>query len=377
MSITITEPASRASETAGAARTSRSRRARVGIALLVAAYAAFWGATGLVHINVTDFDVFFLPSALIAAGGHPLHIYTVRYLTTYPNANGPLAIAPLAVVAWVASHVGWLANRPLRRALAQTVFSVFSLLLAREAVLASERLLGRSFAGWRRLLAYALFALSPELWHSVLFYGHLEQPLMLWLVLAGVRALAERRPGKAGLLLGLTLLTRSAALVYLAPLALLLLWRRRRKAAAWLLGAAGATLALGLLPFWLADSRDVTYSLMTFRDSLPIGGGTFWRLALHTRWEYLATQYDSLAALLAALLVSLLMLATRRDLDVDARGVYALLGVSSLCFTLLMRTLWPYYFLDAYVFLGVWCLSALPLSPSPPPLRPPPGRRPG
>ena len=355
-----TKRATRTESTSLGSHTPRDRRKRAGIALLVAAYAAFWGATGLVHISATDFDVFFLPSAIIAAAGHPLHIYTVRYLTTYPNANGPLAIAPLALVAWLASHLGWLANPPLRRALAQTVFSIFSLLLAREAVLASDRLLSHPLRGWRRLLGYALFALSPELWHSVLFYGHLEQPLMLWLTLAGVRALAERRSGRAGLLLGLALLTRSAGLLYLAPLALVLLRHRRWKAAASMIGGAGATIALGLLPFWLADRSDVTYSLVTFRNALPIGGGTFWRLALNTRWEHLATRYDSAAALVAVLLVSLLILTLRRDLDVDTPGIYAVLGASSLCFVLLMRTLWPYYFLDTYVFLGVWWLSALP-----------------
>lgn len=330
------------------------------VALVVVAYAALWGATGLLNINATDFDVFFLPSAIIAAAGHPLHIYAIRYMTTYPNANGPLAMAPLTLVAFVASHLGWLANRPLRRALAMAVFSIFSLLLAREALLAGDRLLARPLRGWRRLLAYALFALSPQLWHSVLFYGHVEQPLMLWLVLAGTRALVARRAGRAGGLLGLALLTRSEAVLYVAPLALLLLRHRRWNAVGWLLGAAGATLTLGLLPFWLADRADMWYSLVTFRDTLPIGGGSIWRLALNTSWSHLATHYDSASVLLAAVVVCALALALRPDMDVDSREVYALFGACSLCFLLLMRTLWPYYFLDTYVFLALWWLTALP-----------------
>lgn len=330
------------------------------VALVVVAYAALWGATGLANINPTDFDVFFLPSAVIAAAGHPLHIYAVRYMTTYPNANGPLAMAPLTLVAWIAGHLGWLANRPLRRALAMAVFSIFSLLMAREAVTASDRLLARPLRGWRRFLGYALFALSPELWHSVLFYGHLEQPLMLWLILVGTRSLVERRAGRAGALLGLALLTRSEAVLYLAPLALLLLRHRRWRAAGWLVGVAGATLTLGLLPFWLADRPDMWYSLVSFRNTLPIGGGSIWRLALNTSWYHLATHYDSAAVLLAAIVVCALALTLRPDLDVDSRGVYALFGACSLCFLLLMRTLWPYYFLDTYVFLALWWLTALP-----------------
>ncbi|HKV84413.1 MAG TPA: hypothetical protein VJN88_07645 [Ktedonobacterales bacterium] len=360
-SISTTEPATPATVVSPPRQSDRRVwRKRTMVALVVVAYAALWGATGLANINATDFDVFFLPSAIIAAAGHPLHIYAVRYMTTYPNANGPLAMAPLALVAWIAGHLGWLANRPLRRALAMAIFSIFSLLMAREAVLASDRLLARPLRGWSRFLGYALFALSPELWHSVLFYGHLEQPLMLWLILAGTRALVERRAGRAGALVGLALLTRSEAVLYLAPLALLLLRRRRWRAARWLVGVAGATLTVGLLPFWLADRADMWYSLVSFRNTLPIGGGSIWRLAFNTSWSHLATQYDSAAVLLAAGIVCVVALAPRPDVDVDSRGVYALFGACSLCFLLLMRTLWPYYFLDTYVFLAVWWLTALP-----------------
>src|SRR5262249_20749416 len=176
--------------------------------------------------NDTDFDVFFLPSARIALAGHPLHIYQVRYQLNYPNANGPLSIAPLTVVAWVAQHAGWLDAHEPRRALAAAVFSVFSLLLGREALLAVDRLLGFPPRGIWRLLAYAVFIFSPELWHTVLGYGHIEHPIMMWLVLAGIRALVERHAGRGGALLGLALLARSTTLLYLLPLVLVLLARR-------------------------------------------------------------------------------------------------------------------------------------------------------
>ena len=52
-------------------------------------------------------------------------------------------------------------------------FSIFSLLMAREAVAAIDRLRGTSLTGVSRLLAYGVFAASPILWNGVLGYGHI------------------------------------------------------------------------------------------------------------------------------------------------------------------------------------------------------------
>jgi hypothetical protein len=168
----------------------------------VLAYLGFWAWTGSITINDTDFDVFFLPSARVALAGHPLLIYEVRFQGNYPNANGPLSILPLTVVAWVAQHLGWINSHDPRRALVMGAFAVFPLLLAREAMIALDRLLSAPLVGPWRLLAYAILIFSPELWHSVLLYGHLEQPLMIWLTLWSVRALVERRIVFAGFLIG-------------------------------------------------------------------------------------------------------------------------------------------------------------------------------
>ena len=337
---------------------------RLAPAALVALYICLWGASGLLTINPTDFDVFFLPSARIALAGHPLDIYAVRYQIVYPNANGPLAIVPLTLVAAVAQRLGWLGNVYLRRMLVMAAFSVFPLLLGREGLLAVDRLRGERLRGTARLLAYVIIVLSPELWHSELLYGHIEQPLMLWLVLASVRALVEGRDRRAGLLLGLALLDRSMAVVYLLPLALLLVTRGRWRGAAMMTGLAATVAALGLLPFWLADRRDLVYSLSSFRARLPVGGGSFWGLFIGTPLEVIGQRWDSAVVLGAALAVTLVTLALRRDLEVGSRDVYALLALSGLCFPLFMKTLWPYYFLDAYALLTVWWLTGLGRGPA-------------
>src|SRR5262249_53281310 len=134
------------------------------------------------------------------------------------------------------------------------------------------------------------------LWHSVLGYGHIEHPLMLFLVLAGVRSLLLRRLNRAAIFVGLALLTRSSAVLYLIPLALLVLaernWKNWKEALRFG-GVALLTLGLGLLPFALADPRDLIYSLLTFHGLLPVGGGSVWGLTLGTPLASLGYQHDS------------------------------------------------------------------------------------
>src|SRR5579859_160814 len=148
---------------------------------------------------------------------------------------------------------------------------------------------------------------------------------MLWLVLAAVRRLATNRPGRAGVLLGLGLLSRTAAVLYLVPLTLLLLRQGRWRDAARFAAGTVATTTFGLLPFLLADRQDTLYSLLSFRATLPVGGGSVWGLTLGTPLEVFGRQHDSAVVLVAALALTLGILAARHDLTVASRDVYALL----------------------------------------------------
>jgi hypothetical protein len=330
---------------------------RAGIAALAAFYILLWGVIGLVKLNTTDLDAFFLPSARIGLGGNPLLDYSLRYAGNYPNANGPLSLVPLTAVAVLAQHLGWLDNPPLRRMLVQAVFAIFPLFLVWEVWQAIQRLLDRPLlARWSVPIA-GLFALSPLLFQSMMFYGHIEHAMMLWLLLASVRFLVERRYTGAGLLFGLALLTRSSVVVYGVPLVVILLRHRRWRAAALFGLATGATLGLGLLPFYLADRSDLIYSLFTFHAGLTVGGGSLWGIFLGTPLEGFAQKYDSQAVLGVSALMSALALALDRRLDLDSPQVYALLALANCCFALFIKTLWPYYFLDGYVFVSIWWIA--------------------
>jgi hypothetical protein len=321
-------------------------------------YAVAWALVGWLWKGpLTDLDFFFLPSVRIALSGHPLLVYSVRFQTVIANDNGPLALVPLTAVGAVASWLGGPGDARLYRALVLGAFSVFTLLMAREAVVAIDRLRGAGLTGLSRVLAYAAFAASPVLLIGVLGYGHVEQPMMLWLVLLGVRTLAGGRPAVAGISFGLALLTRSLAALPLVPLGLLLLARGRWRAVACLTGSAAVIVSLGLLPFVLGDPKNTLYSLLTHRGSLPVGGGSIWQLVVGTPYEWVPQHADVFFVFGLAVVLSLGVIFARRDLEPASRDMYGLLALTALALPLLAKSVWPYYFLDAYVFGAIWWLG--------------------
>jgi hypothetical protein len=331
---------------------------RVATWVLGVIYAAAWAVAGwLWNGPPSDIDNFFLPAARIALSGHPLLVYMARFQSIIANANGPLGLVPLTAVAAVAKWLGWLEDERRRRALIMAAFSIFSLLMAREAVAAIDRLRGVSLGGLTRLLAYGVFAASPTLVNAVLGYGHIEQPMTLWLVLLGVRLLARGWSAGSGISFGLAILTRSLAALPLIPLALLLLARGRWRAVVVVGASAALVVTLGLLPFVLADPSDTIYSLLTHRASLPVGGGSLWQLVVGTSYQWLPQRADVLFILGLAVLLSLIVIVARRDLEPTSRDVYGLVALTALAIPLLAKSVWPYYFLDAYVFGAVWWLA--------------------
>lgn len=330
---------------------------RLGMGALMAAYVIAWGVGGLLVSGPTDLDVFFVPAARIALMGAPLKVYSPRYGGIWPNANGPLSLIPLTGVAAIARVLGWLDDPARLHLLVMSAFAIFSLLLAWEGVAAVDRLRGSPVPGIWRVLTFGVFTLSPVLWHGVLFYGHIELPIAFWLTLFSVRALAEGRPARAGLGLGLGILTRSMVVIYLIALVVFLLVRWRWRAALVLAAVAVASAGLGLLPFYLADKSDLLYSLVVFRGQLLVGGGSIWGLFLGTPLEALGQHADSIFILAAVALVSAGVGLARRDLSPAGRDLYGLLALCGLCFPLLIKTLWPYYFLDPYLFIAIWWLG--------------------
>src|SRR3989441_1547352 len=269
------------------------------------AYVVAWAIAGwLWNGPPSDLDNFFLPAVRIALSGHPLLIYTVRFQAIIANDNGPLGMVPLTAVAAVVSWFGWLDDERLRRMVIMGAFSIFSLLMAREAVAAVDRLRGARLAGLARLLAYGVFAASPTLVNGVLGYGHIEQPMTLWLVLLGVRILAAGRASVAGVFFGLAVLNRGPPPRPGVSLCARLLARGRWRAVIALGGSSAITIALGLLPFLLADRSDTIYSLLTHRAQMPVGGGSLWQVVVGTAFQWVPQRWDVLFVLGLAVLLS-------------------------------------------------------------------------
>jgi hypothetical protein len=318
------------------------------------ASVALWVAVAFLPLKPSDLDGFFWPSAQTALAGHPLLVYQPWGDVAYPNANGPLALVPLTAVGVVVRALGWMGMLQLRRAVALGAFSVFILLMAREGVSAIERLRGRPLSTWPRLLVYGGLTVAPPLWQSLAGYGHIEQPIEMWLVLVAARLLGEDRPVRAGGAFGLAVLARTASALFCVPLALAA-WRRERRHALSLAGATIATVLVGVLPFYLADPIDVVHSLLGYRGGLAVGAGSIWSLARGTTFEGLAQHAD--LAFVATVAVGLNLWLAARPGGLSGRTLYAGLALAAASFALLAKTVWPYYFLEVYVFTTIWATS--------------------
>jgi hypothetical protein len=328
---------------------------RIGTAGLVVLYIVAWALSPLVvKTTPSDLDIYFWPSAETAVGGHPLLIYSAHIHDIYPNANGPLGLVLLVPVAAIANSLGWADNLGLRAGLTDAVVALFVLLLAHEAIVMIRR--ERGVVAWR-LAAACSILLAPALWIGVIDYGHIEQPLELWLVLLGVGYVVSNRPLAGGVALGAAMLARTTAVLYLIPFALLPLATRRAKPATRIVVAAMITVAAGLAPFLIADGPAVAHSLVTYRGDLPVAGGSFWVLVRQTSWEGLAQHGDVYLAVAPAVVLSAVTLRRRPSTATTATGLLGLLTVVACCFPLFAKTVYPYYLLEPYVFGAAWWLA--------------------
>jgi hypothetical protein len=203
----------------------------------------------------------------------------------------------------------------------------------------------------------AVFLLAPPLWVALVGYGHIEEPLELWLILLAVRLLGRGRTVWAGVCLGLAVMTKSVSAVCLIPVVAALLFDRRLRSAAAVTGAAVLTAVVAIAPFLLADRSDVVYSLVTYRGDLPIVGGSLWVAFLGSGWDRFVGQWDAVLFGGSAFLLSAAGLAWRPRRGWAAPRVYGLLAVAAACVPMLAKTSWPYYLLDPYVFAAIWWLG--------------------
>ena len=320
------------------------------------AYAGLSAASAFLINARTDLDISFWPSALEAAHGHPLLVYSVAGHSAYPNANGPLALLPLSLVALIASRTGLEANTHAYTAIALAAFSVFSMLLAREAMLLVDEI-----APWRkRMRPWVLAAtilLAPPLWLATTGFGHLEMPVELWLVALSARQWLLNRPTRTGIALGLAVLARSSAALYLIPLLIVNRGSERLRNTILLTGVGVSVVVIGVAPFYVADSSNVVHSLLTYRSDLPIGGGSFWYLLRDSAAAVVAQRFDVVVvAALGAAVCALLRAAVLRSTRVPQ--LVPMLFLSACSFPLLAKTSLLYYLLEPYVFAVMWWSTA-------------------
>ncbi len=318
-------------------------------------YTAAWVLASLVFkIRPTDLDLYFWPSAETVVGDHPLLIYSAYGHDVSPNANGPLGLVPLIPAVALANALGWAGNIGARSALAGAVVSLFIMLLGWQVV----RLvgLGRGVVE-RRLATACTVLLAPALWIGVIDYGHIEQPIELCFVLLGAAWALRGRSAAAGVAVGAAVLTRTIAAFALIPLAVVPLARRSVGRSAATITACVVTVAAGVAPLLFADGPAVTHSLLTYRGTLPIGGGSFWLVARHTGWAGVAQYGDvAIAAVVATVLTAITL---RRHVTVafTPAGLFGLLTVTSACFPMVAKTVFDYYLVEPYIFGVVWWLA--------------------
>ncbi len=344
--------------------------------ILVTALSLLLGATSIVRgtravVTIADSDLtnFFLKSADYILRGQAWQMYAVRADVTYPNYNPPLSIFLMAPLLWLARALGFAGNYGAQITFVTLPFIVLVPILGYLCLRVMDRLYPDA-PETQRLLVYALVTLSPLTWQSYSIWYHVEQPLMLCLLIGAVLLLQRQKPELAGLLAGLAFLTRTTALIPLIALGVLLVltkeWRTLMKFG----GVSALVAALGLAPFFLFDRANAMYTFVSWRSSAQIGSDSIWALFAYTgspngTLNHLRYLLDAVAKRLdmySVILVVVVMtwLAARR-LRLTARDedAWALVALGALATPMLSKQVWPYYYLEPFIFIVVWEFSTM------------------
>lgn len=335
------------------------------VSLLLGATSIVRGTRGVVTIADSDLTNFFLKSADYILRGDPWHMYAVRALGGYPNYNPPLTMFLLAPLLGLARTLGFAANYGEQITFVTLPFIVLVPLMGYLGLRVMRALYPQA-PETLRLLLYVFITLSPLTWQSYSIWYHVEQPLMLCLLLASVLALQARREGLAGLLAGLAFLTRTTSLIPLIALGVLLLATRAWRPLLKFGGVSALVAALGFAPFVAFDAADVKYTFLSWRGGAPIGSDSIWTIFAYTGTsshlrELInagAKRLDMYSVILVVAIAA--FLAVRRlRLTLYTRDLWALLAIAMLATPMLSKQVWPYYYLEPLVFIVVWELSTL------------------
>lgn len=330
--------------------------------LLIGITAVVRGTSAIVVAQDSDLTNFFFKSANYILQGDLWHIYAARgsgLTSAYPNFNPPLSIfvmAPLLSLAHMLHAESYGAQI--------TVVSLPFVVLVPVLAFLTVRILRRLYPAipeTQQFLAFALIALSPLSWQSMTPWYHLEQPLMLCLLLCAVAALQGRHEALAGLLAGLAMLTRTTALMPLVALGVLLLLEREWRGLLRFGGVAALVGVAGMLPFFLVYPTDTIYSLVTWRGGSQIGGNSIWTIfaysgndgSIRHLLNAVAERLDTYSVLLFILVVAFFA-ARRKGISAYGTDAWAVIAIACLAVPMLTKTVWPYYYLEPFVPLLIW-----------------------
>lgn len=332
--------------------------------LLIGAAAVVRGTRAVHVISDSDLTNFFFKSAQYILNGHPWQMYAVRASGNYPNYNPPLSMFLMAPLLKLAQLAGFAKDFGEQITFVSLPFILFVPLLG-FLVLAALRRLYPEMPQAQRLLAFVLVVLSPLSWQSIATWYHLEQPMMLCLLVGAVIAFQARREGLAGLLAGLALMSRTTALIPLIALGMLLLaagqWRDLFKLA----GVAAVVVGMIMAPFFIFDRADAMYSFVTWRGTAQIGGNSIWSIFAYGGHSGIRHTLDAVArrldmpSVVVFVLIAALLAARRWRISAYGRDAWAVMAVAALAVPMLSKTNWPYYFLEPYIFLLVWEFTSM------------------
>ncbi len=329
--------------------------------LLLGAEAVIRGTSALTNIGDSDLTNFFFKSADYILRGDPWHMYAVRgsgLTATYPNYNPPLSIFVIALFRGLGHMLHADGNFGGQIAFVSLPFLAFVPLLG-YLVLRALRTFYPEIPETQQLLAYMLVTLSPLTWQSYGTWYHIEQPMMLCLLVGSMLALQRRHEGLAGVLAGAAIMTRTTALFPLIGLGLLFVMGREWRGLLKWAGAIALVVVVVMAPFVLADRANVSYSFLTWRGGAPVGGNSIWALLAAIRpLNGLARRLDAPSVVLfvgaAAYLAGL-----RLRISAYGRDAWAVLTIAALAVPMLSKTNWPYYYLEPFILLLVWEFTSM------------------